>query len=159
MDSLYLIGFVRESNKIEGILREPTDEEVWAHANLLRQPQLEIRHIEDLVSVCAPGNRLRDRAGLNVRVGSYIAPPGGPAVRTELEALLEAVNLGRQPRFAWASHVAYEHLHPFTDGNGRSGRAIWLWQMSGKAPLGFLHHFYYQTLEASDARKTKRADG
>jgi Fic family protein len=42
------------------------------------------------------------------------------------------------------------------DGNGRSGRAIWLWQMlrqEGGAPLGFLHHFYYQTLEAQDVRK------
>jgi hypothetical protein len=26
-------------------------------------------------------------------------------------------------------------------------RALWLWIMSGDAPLGFLHHFYYQTLE------------
>ena len=39
--------------------------------------------------------------------------------------------------------------HPFTDGNGRSGRALWLWQMNNHAPFGFLHTFYYQTLENS----------
>lgn len=43
-----------------------------------------------------------------------------------------------------------------TDGNGRSGRALWAWMMLcrggsyGRAKvieLGFLHTFYYQTLE------------
>jgi len=38
------------------------------------------------------------------------------------------------------------------DGNGRTGRAIWAWQMQrlGRDPfaLPFLHRFYYQTLEA-----------
>jgi Fic family protein len=51
----------------------------------------------------------------------------------------------------FAAHVRYEHLHPFTDGNGRSGRAIWAWQMlyqgRGEIPLGFLHHFYYQSIQ------------
>jgi hypothetical protein len=39
---------------------------------------------------------------------------------------------------------------PTTDGNGRSGRALWLWCMRGRAPLGFLHQFYYQTLGAAE---------
>jgi hypothetical protein len=47
------------------------------------------------------------------------------------------------------AHVRYETLHPFTDGNGRTGRALWYWMMVGssRADLGFLHAFYYQTLK------------
>lgn len=44
-------------------------------------------------------------------------------------------------------------LHPFMDGNGRTGRAVWAWAMQrdGQDPfaLSFLHRFYYQTLEYS----------
>ena len=84
---------------------------------------------------------------MNVRVGSYRPPEGGPAIRQRLQELLNRVNERKISEFD--AHVCYETLHPFTDGNGRSGRAIWLWQNSGYAPLGFLHSFYYQTLEAS----------
>ena len=49
----------------------------------------------------------------------------------------------------FAVHVAYENLHPFMNGNGRSGRALWLWHMGGieKVPLGFLRTWYYQSLQ------------
>ncbi len=74
--------------------------------------------------------------------------------------MLESVLVGAQILPPYISHVAYENLHPFTDGNGRSGRALWLWQMmhgtmrqvNMARDLGFLHTFYYQTLNASDGR-------
>lgn len=47
-------------------------------------------------------------------------------------------------------HNKFVHLHPFMDGNGRSGRAIWARQMINHMGYdfnpGFLHVFYYQTL-------------
>ena len=52
---------------------------------------------------------------------------------------------------AWQTHNDYENLHPFTDGNGRSGRMLWAWQMRNDDDAmarGFLHTFYYQTLSA-----------
>lgn len=139
-----LEDFVAESNRIEGILRNPTPEEIEAHRVLLNTQIPDVSDIEQFVSVVAPGHVLRDQDGLDVRVGDHIAPFGGATIRKELAFLLRKIKISDP----WKTHVAYETLHPFTDGNGRSGRAIWLWQM-GRAPLGFLHQFYYQTLSGS----------
>jgi hypothetical protein len=136
-----LEDFVRESNRIEGILRDPTGDEVVAHAAMIHLAYPTVEDLVAFVGIIAPGHKLRDQYGLDVRVGDHIAPRGCPEIRTSLETLLDDLDL-KDP---WQTHVEYETLHPFTDGNGRSGRAIWLWQMKG-APIGFLHRFYYQTL-------------
>ena len=155
--------FVRESNRIEGILRDPTEDEMRAHRLVLTSPILSVPLFERFVSMVQPGALLRRHEGMNVVVGNYHPPSGGPNIETELSGLLA---LREHPL---VRHVAYEQLHPFIDGNGRSGRVLWLWEMAqrftqdGKAedakgnlqaaPLGFLHHFYYQTLERAEQRR------
>lgn len=149
--SEWLVRFVTESNRIEGILREPTRAELAAHWHFVKLGQIEVADVAALVSVCAPGHVLRDRPGLNVRVGNHIAPEGGPQIREQLASLL------RRAASPHENHIAYEFLHPFTDGNGRSGRAIWLWEKlhcvrsyeaKQAMSLGFLHVFYYDALAA-----------
>lgn len=140
-----VFDFVRESNRIEGILRDPKQEEFEATLNFLSLDTLAVPDVVHLVSVYQPGAQLRLFPGVNVRVGDHIAPPGGPEIGNRLAALLD----GLPKANAWRTHVEYETLHPFTDGNGRSGRAVWAWQMLRRQrglPLGFLHQFYYQTL-------------
>lgn len=137
-----LLEFVRESNRIEGILREPLGKEIEAHSQFLAAPPT-ISSLEVFVGQVQPDAVLRDRQGLNVVVGRYYPPEGGIHIRNELANILSRLD---DP---YASHQAYEGLHPFTDGNGRSGRVVWLWAMGGIAncPLGFLHHWYYQSLQ------------
>lgn len=149
-----LEGFVRESNKIEGIHRPPTDAEIDAHKTILSKMAITVADLEAFVSAVQPGAILRRTRGLNVRVGDHTAPEGGPEIENQLRGLLErsADVSGQQP---YEIHTWYETLHPFTDGNGRSGRALWLWMMKRRSglshaySLGFLHAWYYQTLSAS----------
>ncbi len=144
-------SFVRESNKIEGIHREPTKDEIRRLQVFVGLPKLTVEDVVDFVKFTQPSARLRDidDRNLDVRVGNHIAPPSGPEIRHYLGVILGDANMGRS---AYEIHTRYLTLHPFTDGNGRSARAIWLWTMNGRAPLGFLHQFYYQALDASDGR-------
>lgn len=142
-------SFVRESNAIEFITRPPTKPEIDEFTRFIALPKITVAELEQFVRVYQPDAVLRDKVGMNVRVGKYTPPLGGPGIRAVLETMLE------QKEAAHFKHLAYELLHPFTDCNGRSGRAIWAWQMK-TFPLGFLHKFYYQILadmsERSDAK-------
>lgn len=141
IDQIRTLTFVTESNHIEGI-ETVTDEEIKATRDFVTKNTITIPDLCELVSVYQPGTVLRDRVGLDVRVGGYFPPRGGPAILTQLGEVLEHWD-------PYWTHVRYELLHPFTDGNGRSGRALWLHRMIkgiGWPRLSFLHTFYYQTL-------------
>lgn len=142
--------FVTESNAIEGICRDPTPEELDAHEMLLDAACVDVELLAQFVDTIQPGAVLRDQVGLDVRVGNYFPPEGGAKIREELEALLAEMERGVHLN-VWPLHIKYESLHPFTDGNGRSGRALWLRGIGGPEYLGvnFLQSFYYQTLSHS----------
>lgn len=139
----YSQAFVEESNAIEGIrLTRPV--EVEEFLRFLALPKITIAELERFVSVYQPNAKLRDKAGLNVRVGNHIPLAGGPLVRQKLQEILDSM----EHDGPYVTHRMYETLHPFTDGNGRSGRALWAWQYRDLS-LGFLHRWYYQSLDQS----------
>lgn len=141
-------AFVVESNRIEGIIRPPTRAELDASSAFLVLERIKVVDVETFVHTCARAP-LRRRVGMDVSVGEHVAPPGGVAIEPRLQGILAcAQHNGEHP---YVVHCEYETLHPFMDGNGRSGRILWAWQMlaHGHWPglsLGFLHSFYYQAL-------------
>ena len=143
---MIILDKIRETNLIEGITREPTGAEMAAHLDFLLLPKVEIRDLENFVNIYQPNAVMRTRVGWNVQVGNHTPPKGGPHITEQLQALLDEANLIQGSNEAWNIHLQYETLHPFTDGNGRSGRMLWYWMMGHNSGLGFLHTFYYQTL-------------
>ncbi len=145
--------FVEQSSAIEGIFYFRTNDlgrDIATHKKFLSKSVIGVEDLEAFTLAIA-GAELRVMPGMNVIVGNHRPPLGGPEIKERLsELLLEAQT---EPKLSpWATHVKYETLHPFMDGNGRSGRALWLWQMIDQngyhaiLPEGFLHSFYYQTL-------------
>ena len=79
----------------------------------------------------------------DVMVGGRICPPHeevprlinkwtenygkGPQVITHLNAGEEEYK-GDMEKACKVAHISFEHVHPFVDGNGRSGRLIYLFQ-------------------------------
>lgn len=139
--------FIAESNLIEGI-NSVNDWDIDAHKVLLSESILTVSDIKAFVWMITPNAPLRDRLGMNVSVGGHIPPMGSPDIRDALDLLLQKINNNELTPFE--AHCQYERLHPFMDGNGRSGRAIWAWHMKniGMDPFAipFLQAFYYQTL-------------
>ena len=155
--------FLFESNGIENIHYDPglywqewrckdtKIPEIQGHAKALRyvikkfgQAKLTVQVIEKLhkllMSKLLPPEYLGIRRDL-VRVGGRMCPYP-IEIRPMLLTWLEKVNAMVRPteEEIWQTHLAYEYIHPFIDGNGRSGRLLWLWL---RYKLGFNYKCIY----------------
>lgn len=151
--------FITESSKIEGIETFSMCDQLDAYIEFLSAYDVTTPSILKLAKAlsrsCYDTNKsevfLRDKYSVNVRIGNHFPPKGGPGVAKRLNKLLMQINSHSDnfEKLAFKTHQRYESLHPLTDCNGRTGRAIWAWIMlnSGyRFELGFLHKFYFQCL-------------
>ena len=113
--------FVRISNRMAGIMRDPTPVEISAHRGLLAANALRVENLEIFVHHVAEGARVREDT----------APNEDAPSAAELKADLATIVLAAQKQVTSPQrlHRIYTMLSPFTDGNGRCGRALLMWQV------------------------------
>lgn len=157
IDSHYLHKFIQESNLIEGIFGTPSAADVDVAKAFLENKFLTVEDLCEVVAHFQPGAAIRSKAGMNVRVGNHLPPVGGMSVVYALDNILSIINTAPKSVTPYQMHRAYENLHPFMDGNGRSGRLLYAYHCLKLGSdrflrLGFLHHWYYESLDHDPMR-------
>ncbi len=150
---IQLEAFVRESWKIEGLTLGSDIEPVMdLHRIFLQREMVGTIQLEEAAKAFTHGvGLLRIHTGMDVVVGNHVPPRGGELVFNDLLGIVRLVQEGFESPYS--VHQRYETLHPFMDGNGRTGRMLWAWMMQRDASdlafwnRGFLHTWYYQSLE------------
>ncbi|MEK6958057.1 MAG: Fic family protein [archaeon] len=102
-----------------------------------------------------------DLRGVNVRVGNHVAPPFYSVPR-KLGALIKWFNANSGKFYpvvvAAYFHSEFESIHPFVDGNGRTGRLLMNFMLKSKdfppinVPVKYRHK-YYDSLEKARVKK------
>ena len=100
------------------------------------------------------------KSGEYVRVGSHIAPKSEEIIE-RLEKMLAEYNAASHENIIKRiakQHLAFEHAHPFVDGNGRIGRVInnYLLIREGFVPINIKfidRKVYYEAFKEFDEKK------
>jgi Fic family protein len=119
--------------------------ETLSHGAICHTQKVITLHQDDLM----PHQRgyYRSMSKVNIIVGNY-HPPMAYMVDGRMDNwLLDYEALG-----PWEAHVRFEKIHPFVDGNGRTGRMLMWWQevKLGQEPTVIMaadRQAYYRRLE------------
>lgn len=128
--------FLRESNAIEGVYSEQCLEDaVSAWDYLFAQDKLDPRVVKTTHSLLMKSREAWDEVASKDWIGKFrefdvwVGGQKGanPAVVPQLVTHW-CMEVMRGKKTSWQGlHVAYEKIHPFVDGNGRTGRMFMNW--------------------------------
>jgi Fic family protein len=133
--------YIEESNRIEGVInnRQAVEDSLDAWNYLSDQDELTHEIVLEthrrIMETLQPEISGMYRSG-QVYVGDHVPPPA-----EQVKPLMDEL-LGWTPEMSLEAlqwHVEFETIHPFADGNGRTGRMCYWWMCGqlGETPLLF----------------------
>lgn len=141
---LNLVGeYILESNAIEGVYNEQaltTSLEAWGYLKLLDKIDLDVLlKIHRLILLDLNPRIAGKFRNIMVYVGGRKGYPVN-VIEHSLKSWASVANFIHLEERIKDSHIWFETIHPFEDGNGRVGRMIMLWQRQKSGlPLEIIH--------------------
>lgn len=144
---------IRESNLIEGIDNPAADRRArWAWKYLREQRTITKEVLLETHRRITYTQLPKGESGHYRRVQVYVGnhkPPGSLLVPILMTEWMEKLLINQNALDPIQMHIEFETIHPFIDGNGRTGRMLLWWHelQIGRAPTLFRnsekHEKYY----------------
>ncbi|MFH0890005.1 MAG: Fic family protein [Candidatus Aenigmatarchaeota archaeon] len=131
-----ILEFCLESNLIEGVDEDnPASPFVSQHLAAFdyarNNKKISIRELHRILMnglIDVKGEEAGEYRKHHVRIGRHVHPPPGYVVESLMGGLEEDMEVallkGYRQHTEWELHNRFEVVHPFVDGNGRTGRLL-----------------------------------